>query len=96
MEYKKIIYSGHSLTRMFQRCIDPEIVELSLISGKIIENYPEDTPYPSFLVLHFINDKPIHIVASIDISDQTIFIITAYYPDVKIWENDFENRRRKS
>lgn len=71
MKFEKLIYSGHSLTRMFQRNITPDIVEISLINGEIIEEYPNDTPYPSFLLLHFIDDKPIHIVASLNNEDMT-------------------------
>jgi hypothetical protein len=36
---------------MFQRGISMEGVKLALTTGEIIEEYPDDKPYPSRLVL---------------------------------------------
>ena len=95
LNYDKIIYTGHSIQRIFERGIEPEEIEKSLVKGEIIEDYPGDKPYPSFLLLNYVNDEAIHIVASFDKDNKTIYIITAYYPDKEIWDESNRNRRNQ-
>lgn len=61
------------------------------MNGEIIENYPEDYPFPSALVLECKNGKPMHIVAGI--GKNKLWIITAYYPDEKHWSSDYKTRK---
>lgn len=95
MNYKIIIYTGHSIQRIFERGINPEDIEDSLKTGEVIEEYPDDKPYPSELILNFINGKAIHMVVSIDITSETVYLITAYYPDAGLWDETFRIRRTK-
>ena len=95
LNYDKIIYTGHSIQRIFERGIEPDQIEKSLVKGEIIEEYPDDKPYPSFLLLNYINDEAIHIVASFDKDNKTIYIITAYHPDKEIWDESNRNRRNQ-
>jgi TusA-related sulfurtransferase len=95
LEDYEVKFSGHSLTRMFQRKISVREVILTLKEGRIIETYPDDSPYPSDLKLFYCKNKPIHVVSSIDRKNKIIYIITAYIPDEKIWDKNFENRREK-
>jgi hypothetical protein len=62
-------------------------------NGTIIESYPDDTPFASYLVLDFIDSRPIHVVYSIDESTNIFYIITAYSPDSEIWQNNFSVRK---
>ena len=78
--------------QMFKRKIQVEDIEAVLKTGKVIKEYPLDKPYPSFLMLGFINNRPLHIVASTDTEDNC-YIITAYEPDTKLWDNDFSTKR---
>jgi hypothetical protein len=59
--------------------------------GNIIEDYPDDYPFPSALVLECKIGKPIHVVAGI--GENYLWIITAYYPSLDKWENDFKTRK---
>ena len=61
-----IIYRVHAVKRMFERDVSKECVEDVLLNGEIIENYPEDKPYPSFLILGFCGERAVHIVFSKD------------------------------
>ena len=74
---------------MFQRDIDKEIVEYAIKNGEIIEEYLDDKPYPSFLVLGFEKNIPIHIVYA---KSDDEFIITAYSPDNLKWDKDYKKR----
>lgn len=66
----KIIFRTHSLQRMFQRKISVAEVKSVVAAGKMIENYPEDLPYPSKLVLGYSNERPLHVVYSENIGSK--------------------------
>ena len=88
MKYKNLYFSGHATIQMFKRGIQVVDIELVLKSGKIIKEYPEDKPYPSFLILAIVNKRPLHVVASVDFVGNC-FVITAYEPDKKLWDKNF-------
>lgn len=64
-----------------------------LDSGEQIEQYPEDTPFPSALLLGRIGERPLHVVAGRDAVNDVTYIVTAYEPDPNEWDADFKRRR---
>ena len=46
----KLIFRNHALKRMFERSIEIEDVK-RVVEERIIHDYPEDQPYPSYLLL---------------------------------------------
>ena len=69
-------------------------LNIAMTNGKIIEHYYDDYPYPSCLILGYnINNKIIHIVCGV--SEDTVHMITAYYPNTDKWEEDMKTRREK-
>lgn len=67
-------------------------VKNAVISGEIIEQYPNDYPYPSCLILgKTTNQQWLHVVMSDEGSSSRI--ITAYYPDKNKWSTDFKCRK---
>jgi Domain of unknown function (DUF4258) len=90
---RTLIFSSHAVRRMFARRISDADVEIAINRGTIIESYPDDTPFASYLVLDCIDACPIHVVYSIDESTNIIYVITAYNPDPGIWENNFSVRK---
>lgn len=64
----------------------------ALKNGEIIEDYPEDYPYKSYLLLGYTDSgKPLHIVCAI--VNNILWIITEYFPNVAQWESDFKTRK---
>ena len=62
------------------------------MNGEIIESYPDDYPYPSALILGYdSNSNPLHIVAGI--GDESLKIVTTYYPSLDKWESDYKTRK---
>jgi hypothetical protein len=57
---KEIIFSGHAVRRMFQRNLSADDVREVVEKGEIIAHYPDDVPYPSFLIFYYIQNRPIH------------------------------------
>jgi hypothetical protein len=58
----------------------------------VIEDYANDLPYPSRLILGWSERRPIHIVAAYDAVDQTEIVITVYEPDPTQWDKAFRRR----
>lgn len=87
----KIIWSMHILNRMHQRGITRKDIVNAILNGEIIEQYENDYPYPSCLLLgKSKSNADLHIVCSI--CDNGMVLITVYYPDDRF---DDTNKIRK-
>ena len=88
----KVFVSAHAAERFNQRGINVRDIREAINSGEIIEQYPEDYPYPSCLVWgKNLSGKCIHAVLSDEGSSSRI--ITAYFPSFDKWSEDFKLRR---
>ncbi|MDJ0762313.1 MAG: DUF4258 domain-containing protein [Myxococcota bacterium] len=94
MEYDRLDFSGHAIRRMFERGISRSHIQHVLTSGDVIAEYLDDKPFPSFLVMGYIKDRPLHVVVAISSDDQRAIVVTAYNPDPAIWEEGFRTRRK--
>ena len=94
MEKRKVNWTKHCLNRLNQRDILISDVKKAINNGQIIEYYYDDYPYPSCLILGYnINNKMLHIVCGIN--EDTVHMITAYFPDINKWEDDMKTRRKE-
>jgi hypothetical protein len=92
MEMDCVYVTEHAAERFHQRGIRINDVYSALKNGEIIEQYPDDFPFPSCLILgRDQNNKHIHVCMSDEGTSSRI--ITAYYPDSEKWEKDWKNRR---
>ena len=82
------------MQRMFQRGLTVKEVQEVIEDGDIITDYPDDVPFPSYLMLHWINDRPIHVVLALDAENQRCLVVTAYVPHLSQWHPDFRTRRK--
>jgi len=82
----------HAAKRLEQRNITINDVISCIHKGEIIERYPDDYPYPSCLILG-ISAKQIYIHVVVGSDLETIWIVTAYYPDLNKWEPDLKTRK---
>ncbi|PSN18758.1 hypothetical protein C7271_10870 [filamentous cyanobacterium CCP5] len=94
MDYQTLVFSGHAVKQMFQRRISRDEVKAAAAVGEAIAEYPEDRPYPSYLMLGIVNQRPIHVVVAKDAETQTAYVVTAYEPDLNLWQPDFKIRKR--
>jgi Domain of unknown function (DUF4258) len=95
MKCDSIIISEHGLVRLFERTIQVEDVRRVIEKGEVITDYPNDKPYPSCLLLGFVNDRPLHVVVAKDKLDGKCIVVTAYEPNLLVWEPNFKLKRRK-
>lgn len=83
----------HAAKRLEQRGIKMADIITCIQNGKIIEQYPTDYPYPSCLILGLsVSNQYLHVVVGSNL--ETLWLITAYYPDAQKWEADFQTRKR--
>jgi len=88
-----LVFRVHAVQRMFEREISKEDVRRALETGKTIETYPDDEPYPSRLVLGWSGSRPIHVVVAENPAWHETIVITVYEPDPARWQPGFERRR---
>ena len=93
MEFLQIEFRLHAVQRMYERGITVTNVKEVVKTGKVIENYPKDKPFQSYLLLGFVKGKPLHVVVGIDNETKKAIIITVYEPDLQLWEKEFEKRK---
>ncbi len=70
----------------------PQVREV-LARGERIEDYPDDTPFPSSLWLGTSDGRVLHVVAADDEERDETIVITTYEPDPDQWESDFRTRK---
>lgn len=93
MSERNYIYARHALQRMAERGISRKDIETVVEAGEIIRDYPDDTPYPSRLILGLRGERPLHIVAADNDSANETIIVTVYEPDPDIWNDDFRSKK---
>lgn len=87
-----IFLTQHLVIRMKERGIKYSDIKTVLMNGDIIEQYEDDTPFPSCLVMGLtISGKFLHVVCGI--GDGMIYVITAYYPSLDKFEDDYKTRK---
>ena len=92
---ERVIITIHAHERLRQRGIRAKDVRNCVMTGEIIEQYPDDFPFPSCLIFgQSVNGKIMHVVASDEGTGSRI--ITAYFPDNKKFEDDLKTRRERT
>jgi len=85
-------FSDHAVKRMIKRSIDRSEIEEAVLSGEIIEEYPDDKYSPSCLIYGKSKaGRHLHVQLSLP---PTVVVITAYDPDETEWI-DHRVRRKK-
>ena len=91
---EQIAITEHARLRMVERGITVNDIIRCIDTGEIIEQYENDKPFPSCLILGAdIDGEYIHVVVSHD--SEWIYLITAYHPDAEVWEPDFKSRKER-
>lgn len=88
------VVSEHAKKKYNERGITTLNIIECVNSGEIIEDYPTDKPFPSCLILGTTKEgKPVHAV--IADNGEYFVVVTAYWPSLDKWENDFKTRKRR-
>ena len=86
-----VVWSAHAATRLLQRGISRDDVINCILTGEIIEEYPEYWLNPACLIYGMtIKNTVLHVVVGLD---DNVHIVTAYYPDTNTFMPDLKTRR---
>ena len=88
-------FTIHAFERCVERNISPIEINEVILSGEIIEEYPQDKYGPSCLIYGTTKKgRRIHVHCSVD----PVWIITAYDPTLnpEEWDKDYKRRQKKS
>jgi hypothetical protein len=89
---ESVFLTAHGTIRLYDRRISYDSVITAIMNGEIIEEYPDDYPFPSCLI-SAIDPYPLHVVCGL--GNGQVFIITAYKPDSGMWEADNKTRKER-
>ena len=90
---KRLLFLPHTIRQMSRpdRMITTKDVENAIMTGEVIEDYPEDSRGHSCLILGAGLDlRSIHVVCAP--KDEYLAIITTYCPDPTQWTPDLRER----
>ena len=91
IESGEILISHHARVRMFERNVSTDDLITIISLGEIIEEYPDDEPCPSVLIMGLIEAVVYHTV--IVVCTDHIRVITVYIPEENKW---IEYRKRRN
>ena len=90
----RLVFRIHALKRMRQRNINEQDIRQVLITGEVIENYPDALPLACRLVMGWCENRCLHVVVADDVQAQESIIITTYEPSPFEWEPDLKRRKQ--
>ena len=89
-----IVISEHAQNRCREPGIKQKDIRNCIMTGEIIEQYPDDFPFPSCLVYGYdLSNRVIHVVISSE--GESGRIITAYIPNTEKFQDDLKTRRER-
>ena len=90
----RILWTEHIAFQLRERKIKRTDVIACIRSGEIIEQYTDDMPFPSCLILGIsTSGKPLHVVCALK-SGISCSMITAYWPNSDRWESNNKTRKK--
>jgi hypothetical protein len=79
--------------RLKGRFIARDAILAAVDNYEIIEEYPRDKYFPSYLVLCRHEGRAMHVHFAADVQGDNTRVVTAYHPDPKEWRDDLRTRR---
>ena len=93
---RRILWTYHVNMRLKGRFISRQAIVESYLNYEIIEQYPEDKYFPSYLLRSEYQKDIFHILYAVDAEGDNVRNVTAYRPDPEQWDKGFRNRRQSS
>ncbi len=90
---RKIYWTYHINMRLKRLNISRHAIVRSTEHYEIIEAYPDDKYFPSYLLYSRYQGEVFHTLFGVDLAGDNVRVITAYHPNTQKWEPDFKTRR---
>jgi Domain of unknown function (DUF4258) len=85
---------AHAFDRLRTNKILSDNLLTSMDTAELLEEYPDYHAGQTVLLLHYVDDAPVHAVWGIEKgTDEPLVLVTAYRPDAELWSNDFRKRK---
>ena len=94
LQARRILWTYHVNMRLGQRPITRQMIIEAVTSYEIVEVYPGDKYFPSYLLLGRTGKDAFHVLFGTDVPGRNVRVVTAYYPSPEEWEPDLKTRRR--
>jgi hypothetical protein len=91
---KKVFWTYHVNMRLEKRSVTREMIFSSIDQMEIIEKYPDDRYFPSYLLLFRYDGIYYHVLIAMDVAGDNVRVVTAYLPNTNKWEPNFKTRRK--
>lgn len=91
----ELIFTRHARKRFLERGTRIDEIQGAIEAPTLVEEYPDDTPYPSRLVLIWVSARPLHLVVAGPTEQGHTILVTLYEPDLERWEPGFTRRKPK-
>ena len=91
---RKVIWTYHVNMRMRSRSISRAEIIGAVKTYEVIESYPDDKYFPSYLVYGKHEQQVFHVFFAVDVEGSNVRIVTAYRPRLEDWQSDLRTRRR--
>lgn len=88
-----LVFTRHARKRILERGIRTDEIRGATDASTVVEEYPDDKPYPSRLVLGWARGRPLHLVLAGPTVEGDTILVTLYEPDPERWEPGFVRRR---
>jgi len=86
IQNNRVKITDHADEEAYNDRLTYEEIYSSVFQGEVIEDYQNDKPYPSCLIMgKNFSDEPIHSVWAYNPENQWAVLITVYRPDPKRW-----------
>lgn len=92
---RQVLWTYHVNMRLGERAISRDAVLGAVDGYEIIESNVGDRVLPSYLVYAPVKNGIIHIVFAVDVPGENVRVVTAYWPDPKLWDAELKSRRPK-
>ncbi len=79
---------------MHERNVRVDDVRHVVETGEVILSYPDDTPFPSRLLLGRAGGRPLHVLIADNPGEPETVVITVYEPSPDLWDEAFRQRRK--
>lgn len=93
LKFKTVMTTSHALTKCAEKQIKADDAVNVAKTGEVIREYPDESPFPCYLLLGWVKERPLHVVAALDAAAEQCILVTAYWPDPDLWEADFRTKR---
>ena len=67
-----LVFTRHARKRILERGIRIDEVHSAAQAPTVVEEYPDDEPYPSRLLLGWVGGRPLHMVLAARLSRETL------------------------